>query len=101
VIAATRAGDSVRITGVRQLEGHVVRAVPETLYVRVAEARRTRGSQGRVPKDVDVAVTKAPDVTISEHVVSKTKTVVLILGAIGLAWTGLFAAYVCSESTSC
>ena len=88
VMAVTSAGDSVRIAGVRQLEGDVVRAVPETLYVRIV-AVPARGF--RSPQDGVVAVTQAPDVTVSEQVVSKTKTFALLLGATALVSAGFFA----------
>ena len=78
VVAATTPGDSVRIPGARQLRGSVVRAVPETLYVRVV-AVPARGGFRR-PKYGVVAVTRAPDVTVSEQVVSNKKTFFLVAG---------------------
>ena len=94
VVATTAEGASVRLPGARQLRGHVVRAVPETLYVRVV------GAQGRRPFGRPqlgvVAVTPAPDVTVSEHVVSKTRTFFLLTGTavvlLGLAALALSTA---------
>jgi hypothetical protein len=89
VMAATTPGDSVRIPGARQLRGSVVRAVPETLYVRVVAVPARRGISRQ--KYGVVAVTRASDVTVSEHVVSKKKTfllagtTVLTLGLVALA----------------
>lgn len=72
VVATTSAGDSVRIAGVSQWTGTLIRAVPETLHVQMISAR---GSPALVPVGpAVVAVTRASDASVTERVTDRLKT---------------------------
>ena len=95
VQAITASGDSINLRDVRELRGQIIRAVPDTMFVRVMLGRRP--PRGTPTENAVVAVTQTPGVSVSEQTVSPGKTLLLLVG-IGLA---VIAVYFLSWAVAC
>lgn len=85
VMATDSAGDSVRIVGVSRWDGKVVRAVPDTMHVRMTSATAQAASLPQ--RTVMVAVVREPGATVTRRSVHLVKTVLavwLVAVAIGI-----------------
>ena len=98
VVARTPSGDSMMLSGVRELSGSVVRAQLDTrldsLRVRLGSARNASGGISGIPDGAIVAVPREPFVRVEQKSVDPVKTfklVALVAGVVVLAAVLLIA----------